>query len=175
MNTLDIIFLLVIGLGIVLGFAKGALKQLAALLGLVVGLLAAKALYATVAERVFSQVTDNLTVAQVLAFVAIWVAVPLLFWLVAALLTKAMEAVCLGWMNRLLGAALGGQVHALVLSLLVCVVEVVDTDNVLLSRTAKRQSVLYHRLEPLAGPFLPAAQDITKQIYNEINDATQRI
>ena len=175
MNTLDIIFLLVIGLGIVLGFAKGALKQLAALLGLVVGLLAAKALYATVAERVFSQVTDNLTVAQVLAFVTIWVAVPLLFWLVAALLTKAMEAVCLGWMNRLLGAALGGLVHALVLSLLVCVVEVVDTDNVLLSRTAKRQSVLYHRLEPLAGLFLPAAQDITKQIYNEINDATQRI
>ena len=81
MNTLDIILLALIGLGAVLGFAKGALKQLAGLLGLVVGLLAAKALYATVAKEVFSRVTDNLTVAQVLSFVAIWVAVPLLFWL----------------------------------------------------------------------------------------------
>ena len=175
MNTLDIILLALIGLGAVLGFAKGALKQLAGLLGLVVGLLAAKALYATVAKEVFSRVTDNLTVAQVLSFVAIWVAVPLLFWLVAALLTRAMEAVSLGWVNRLLGAALGGLVHALVLSLLLCVVEVVDTEDVLLSRAAKRQSVLYGRLEPLAKVFLPAAQDITKQIYNEINDATQRI
>ena len=157
MNTLDIILLALIGLGAVLGFAKGALKQLAGLLG------------------VFSRVTDNLTVAQVLSFVAIWVAVPLLFWLVAALLTRAMEAVSLGWVNRLLGAALGGLVHALVLSLLLCVVEVVDTEDVLLSRAAKRQSVLYGRLEPLAKAFLPAAQDITKQIYNEINDATQRI
>lgn len=175
MNTLDIIFLAIIGLGVVLGFLKGALKQLAGLLGLVVGLLAAKALYASVAESVFSRVTDNLTVAQVLSFVAIWVAVPLLFWLVASVLTKMMEAVSLGWMNRLLGAALGGLVHALVLSLLVCVLEVVDADNLLLGRDAKRQSVLYDRLKPLAGLFLPAAQEFTKQIYKEINDATERI
>lgn len=175
MTTLDIIFLVIIGLGVVLGFLKGALKQLAGLLGLVIGLLAAKVLYASVAKDVFSHVTDNLTVAQVLSFVAIWVAVPLLFLLVATLLTKLMEAVSLGWVNRLLGAALGGLVHVLVLSLLVCVVERVDKDNLLLSRDAKRQSVLYDRLEPLAGLFLPTAQEFTKQIYNEINDATERI
>ena len=175
MATLDVILLIIIGLGVLLGFLRGALKQLAGLLGLVVGLLAAKVLYASVAERVFSHVTDNLTVAQVLSFVAIWVAVPLLFWLVAALLTKMMEAVSLGWLNRLLGAVLGGLLHALVLSLLVCVLEVVDTDDVLLSRSQKRQSVLYDRLKPLAGLFLPAAQEFTRQIYNEINDATERI
>ena len=175
MATLDIILLSVIALGVVLGFLRGALKQLAGLLGLVVGLLAARALYASVAERVFSHVTDNPSVAQLLSFVAIWLAVPLLYGLAAALLTKMMEAVSLGWLNRLLGAVLGGLLHALVLSLLVCVMEVVDTDSVLLSREAKRQSVLYDRLKPLAGLFLPAAQEFTRQIYNEINDATQRI
>ena len=36
-----------------------------------------------------------MTVAQVLAFVFIWLAVPLLFSLVASLLTRAMEAVSL--------------------------------------------------------------------------------
>ena len=99
MTTLDIIILVVLGLGVLLGLLKGALKQLAGLLGLVVGLLAAKALYATVAEEVFSRVTDNMTVAQVLAFLAIWVVVPLLFWAVACLLTKAMDAFCLGWVT----------------------------------------------------------------------------
>ena len=94
MTTLDIIILVILGLGILLGLIKGALKQLAGLLGLVVGLLAAKALYATVAQEVFSRVTDNMTVAQMLSFLAIWVVVPLLFWVVACVLTKAMDAAC---------------------------------------------------------------------------------
>ena len=106
MTTLDIILLVLIGTGAVLGFAKGFLRQLAGLLGLIVGLLAAKALYATVADEVFSQVTDDAGLARGLAFVAIWLLVPLLFLLVASLLTRAMEAVSLGWLNRLLGAAL---------------------------------------------------------------------
>ena len=44
--------------------------------------------------------SDSMTVAQVLAFVLIWLAVPLLFSLVASLLTRAMEAVSLGWLNN---------------------------------------------------------------------------
>ena len=94
MTPLDTIILVILGLGVLLGLLKGALKQLAGLLGLVVGLLAAKALYATVAQEVFSRVTDNMTVAQMLSFLAIWVVVPLLFWVVACVLTKAMDAVC---------------------------------------------------------------------------------
>ena len=113
MTPLDTIILVILGLGVLLGLLKGALKQLAGLLGLVVGLLAAKALYATVAEEVFSHVTGNMTVAQMLSFLAIWVVVPLLFWVVACMLTKAMDAVCLGWVNRLLGGVLGGVVSAL--------------------------------------------------------------
>ena len=175
MTTLDIIILVILGLGILLGLIKGALKQLAGLLGLVVGLLAAKALYATVAEQVFSRVTDNMTVAQMLAFLAIWVIVPLLFWGIACALTKALDAVCLGWINRLLGGVLGGAVHALLVSLLVCVLEAVDTKDDLIGKGQKMESILYYRMEPLAGLFFPAAKEFTEQIYNEINDATERI
>ena len=175
MTTIDIIILAIVGLGVLLGLVKGALKQLAGLLGLVVGLLAAKALYATAAQEVFSRVTDNMTVAQVLAFLAIWVVVPLLFWGVACVLTKAMDAVCLGWVNRLLGGVLGGVVHALLVSLVICVLEAVDTHDDLISRSRKQDSVLYYRMEPLAGLFFPAAKTFTEQIYEEINEAAERI
>ena len=175
MDTIDIIILAIVGLGVLLGLIKGALKQLAALLGLVVGLLTAKALYATVAQEVMARVTDNLTVAQVLSFIAIWVLVPLLFWATACVLTKAMDAICLGWLNRLLGGVLGGVVHALLVSLAICVLEHVDTDSVIIGKDAKRHSQLYYRMEPLAGLFFPAAKTFTEQIYNEINDASKRI
>lgn len=175
MTIIDIIILILIGIGILLGLVKGALKQLAGLLGLVVGLLAAKALYATAAAEVFSRVTDNMTVAQLLAFLAIWVIVPLLFWGVACVLTKALDAVCLGWINRLLGGVLGGVVHALLVSLAICVLEAVDAQGTLVSTRQKQESALYYRMKPLAGLFFPAAKTLTEQIYDGINEATERI
>ena len=42
--TIDIIILIVIGAGAIVGFVKGFIRQLASILGLIVGLLAAKAL-----------------------------------------------------------------------------------------------------------------------------------
>lgn len=164
MTTLDIIILVVLGAGAIVGFSKGFLKQLASLLGLVAGLLIAKALYATVAERVFLPLTDSLTVAQGIAFVVIWLAVPLAFLLLASLLTKAMEAVSLGWVNRLLGAVLGALKAALLVSLLVCVVEYIDTDNTILKKTKKQESVLYYPMEKFAGLFLPAAREVASEL-----------
>lgn len=165
MTTIDIIILVIVGAGSVLGFMKGFLKQLAGLLGLVAGLLLAKALYATVAERVFLPLTDSLTVAQVIAFIVIWLAVPLVFLMVASLLTKAMEAVALGGVNRLLGALLGALKYALLVSLLICVVEYIDADHTLLKKTKKQESVLYYPMEKFAGMFLPAAREVAEEIF----------
>lgn len=164
MTTIDIVILIVLGAGAIVGFTKGFLKQLAGLLGLVAGLLIAKALYATVAERFFLPLTDSLTVAQGIAFVVIWLAVPLAFLLLATLLTKAMEAVALGWVNRLLGAGLGLLKSALLVSLLICVVEYIDSDNTLLKRTKKQESVLYYSMEKFAGIFLPAAREVAGEL-----------
>ncbi len=164
MTTIDIVILIVLGAGAIVGFTKGFLKQLAGLLGLVAGLLIAKALYATVAERFFLPLTDSLTVAQGIAFVVIWLAVPLAFLLLATLLTKAMEAVALGWINRLLGAGLGLLKSALLVSLLICVVEYIDSDNTLLKRTKKQESVLYYPMEKFAGIFLPAAREVAGEL-----------
>ena len=167
MTTLDIILLVLIGIGAVLGFMKGFLRQLAGLLGLVAGLLVAKALYVHVADEVFSQVTDNMGLARGLAFVAIWLLVPLLFLLVASLLTKLMEAVSLGWINRLLGAVLGAAKYALVISLLLMVVNHLDTENALISRTKKAASVLYEPVKGLAELFIPVAREATEHYIFE--------
>ena len=135
-------------------------------IGLIVGLLAAKALYASLAVKLCPTLTDSMTVAQVLAFVLIWLAVPLLFSLVASLLTRAMEAVSLGWLNHWLGAGLGALKYLLLTSLLIGVIEFIDGDNTLISKTKKKESVLYYPMEEFAGIFFPAAKAVTEQIVN---------
>lgn len=163
MATIDIVILVIVGAGLVTGFMKGFIRQLASILGLIVGLLAAKALYASLAEKLCPAITDSMTVAQILSFVMIWIAVPLAFTLVASLLTKAMEAVSLGWLNRLLGSVLGAMKFLLLGSLLICVIEFIDEDNRLIDKTKKEESALYYPMEKFAGIFFPAAKEVTQQ------------
>lgn len=167
MTTIDIIIIVVIAIGAVIGLIKGFVKQLAAILGLIVGLLVAKALYAPVAEWLCPSVTSSMTFAQILSFILIWIAVPLGFVLVAALITKTMEAVSLGWDNRLLGAALGALKFLLLVSVLIGVLEYIDGDHTLISKTKKKSSVLYYPIKDFAGLFVPAAKEFTQQIIND--------
>lgn len=162
MATIDIVILVIVGAGLVTGFMKGFIRQLASILGLIVGLLAAKA-YASLAEKLCPTLTDSMTVAQILSFVMIWIAVPLAFTLVASLLTKAMEAVSLGWLNRLLGSGLGALKYLLLASLLICVIEFIDEDNTLIDKTKKEESALYYPMKRFAGIFFPAAKEVTQQ------------
>lgn len=163
MTTIDIIILIALGAGVIVGFMKGFIRQLASILGLIVGLLAAKALYTSLAVKLCPTVTDSMTVAQILAFVIIWIAVPLIFTLVASVLTKALEAVSLGWLNRMLGAGLGALKYLLLVSLVICVIQFIDSDSQLISQTKKEQCLLYYPMESFAGIFFPAAKEVTQQ------------
>lgn len=166
MNILDFIILVLFVWGAISGLLKGFIKQLATLLGIIVGLLAAKALYVMVAEEYLSKITDSATVAQILAFVLIWIGVPFLFALFATILTRAMEAISLGWLNRLLGAGLGALKFLLVGSLLVSVFEFIDSDNRIVEKNIKDESVLYYPMNDFAGIFIPAAKNVTEQLLN---------
>ena len=174
MTIIDILILIIIGAGAVVGFTKGFIRQLASILGLIVGLLAAKALYMSLAAKLCPAVTESMTVAQVLAFVMIWIAVPLIFTLVALVLTKAMNAVSLGGVNRWFGSGLGALKFMLLTSLVICVIEFIDGDNKLISATKKNDSLLYYPMKTFAGIFFPAAKNITQQYILDKKDATRR-
>ena len=107
MTVLDWIIVAIISIGAILGFTKGFIRQLASIVGLVVGLLVARALFASVGEKLAEELGTSLTFAQVVAFILIWLLVPLVFLLLASALTRVIEIVHLGFVNRILGAALG--------------------------------------------------------------------
>ena len=167
MTTIDIIILIALGAGVIVGFMKGFIRQLASILGLIVGLLAAKALYTSLAVKLCPTVTDSMTVAQILAFVIIWIAVPLIFTLVASVLTKALEAVSLGWLNRMLGAGLGALKYLLLVSLVICVIQFIDSDSQLISQTKKEQSLLLS-YGKLCGDLLSRSKRGYTTIYIQI-------
>ena len=168
MTTLDIILLVFVGIGFVLGFTKGFIRQLTSILGLVVGLIAAKMLYASLAEKICPIVTESMTVAQVISFLGIWIIVPLLFSLVAYLLTKAFEAVSLGFLNRLLGAIFGMAKFLLLAMLIIAMIDYLDPEDKLIVRKTKESSKLYGAVQRLNEYLFPVAAKATQNIYNQI-------
>ena len=93
MHVIDIIILVLIGIGVIQGLMKGSIKQLAQIVGFVAGLLLARGLFSTVAEQLAPALGTSITIAQILSFILIWVAVPIGCSLIASVLTKALDVI----------------------------------------------------------------------------------
>ncbi len=87
-------------------FARGIVKVLFSLAGLVIGLLLASWNYPAVAESLHRYITSY-AVAQMAAFLLILIGTTLLFSLLARIVRKAVSTVGLGFLDRLFGAAFG--------------------------------------------------------------------
>jgi membrane protein required for colicin V production len=158
MTTLDILILIFLGIGFVWGLMKGLVKQLASLVGLVAGLLVARALYGMVGEQLAPHLGTSVTVAQIIAFLLIWMAVPLVLHIVAIVLTKALDVLMLGWANHGLGGVAGALVVLLWISILFNVLTFIHAEGVLAKQSVREQSVLYEPCKQVAGLFFPSLQ-----------------
>ncbi|MBQ8769854.1 MAG: CvpA family protein [Bacteroides sp.] len=169
MEVIDIIILILIGVGVIQGLMKGSMKELASVVGFVAGLLLARALFGTVAEQLAPALGTSITVAQILSFILIWVAVPIGCSLVASVLTKALEVVHLGWLNRLAGAMLGAVKMMLLAGIGIYVLEYIDPKSEMVSKTTKKASVLYTPMKELVDQCLPVVKDVTDDIKEVID------
>ena len=172
MEVIDIIILILIGVGVIQGLMKGSMKELASVVGFVAGLLLARALFGTVAEQLAPALGTSITIAQILSFILIWVAVPIGCSLVASVLTKALEVVHLGWLNRLAGAMLGAVKMMLLAGIGIYVLEYIDPKSEMVSKTTKKASVLYTPMKELVDQCLPVIKDVTddiKEVTDKIN------
>ena len=119
MSTLDYFFLILMGVGLIFGFAKGAFRLLATLAGIVLGIYFARFFYQPVASFFTALFHMSLKIALPLAFFVLFVAVGLGLFLVGRMMTKVSKAVALSWLNRLCGGVIGMLQVALVLGVLI--------------------------------------------------------
>ena len=167
MEIIDWIIIGIVAVGTVLGFSKGALRQVATLVGLVAGLLLARALYLTVGERMAVEFGTDATVSQIIAFFLIWILVPIALLWVASLLTRVLEVVNLGILNRLAGAVLGGVKYALIVSLAIQLVQFVDPNDQLIAKETKKNSATYYPMEEVGNMFVPTIKNVTKELFEK--------
>ena len=136
---LDIIILLILAWGAYKGWTSGFLKQLVSLLGFLVGLLVASMLYSSFGEFLAPKLGASPTMANILAFVVIWVVVPMLLGMFVALPSKWIKGSALGTLNNILGLIIGAFKYVVLLCCLFKVMGVLG----MVSQEKKDASVLY--------------------------------
>lgn len=119
MNWLDVVIIVVIVISIFSGLKAGLIKVLFGLVGIVVGVVLAGHFSNSLASKL--TFINNPDWAKIAAFAIILVAVMLVSAILAAILSKLISLVLLGWVNRLGGAILGLVVGALFISAILAI------------------------------------------------------
>lgn len=108
MNALDIIVPAVIIVGTIIGWKKGFIATICSFAGFFAGLIVAYMLYGVVGQWLAPSVGGNISVACLLGFVLIWVAVPIGLSMVGDLLSNILDRIPLiGKVNAMAGALIG--------------------------------------------------------------------
>lgn len=105
MNWLDIVIIVVIGIGAFIGLRKGIIRMSLTLAGLIVGIVVAGRYYEPLSQ--YLTCISSPTWAGIAAFSIIFIGIMVVAALLSRLLEKAASAIMLGWANRVVGAILG--------------------------------------------------------------------
>lgn len=157
MNYLDILLLLPLLYGAYKGFSRGFVIEVATLLGLILGVYIAIK---------FSDYTENILrdfldiSSKYLSYIALGVTfllVVVAIYLLGKMLTKLVDIVSLGLVNKLLGTVLGIAKSFVILCIILLIVDALDDKFQFMNKEVKENSLFYN-------PFLNFAQ----QMYNMI-------
>jgi membrane protein required for colicin V production len=118
-NSLDIVFVVVLAIATGIGVWKGIIRMALTLAGLILGIFLAGRFYVPFSERL--TLISSPTGAKIAAFLIIFIGIMVLAALLARLLEKATSAVMLGWVNRLVGGIIGFLVGAFFLGAIIAV------------------------------------------------------
>ena len=159
MQTIDIIIAVLLVIGLIGGLRDGLVKQVAGLAGLIGGLLLGRAFYMPLGEWLASVLSISDEAARITAFILILVIVPLLFSLVGWLVSKLLKAICLGWINRLLGGLVGVLKFALLAGVLITGLELFDKHDAIVPEAKKKASIFYYPIYDATSFFFDGIKE----------------
>lgn len=155
MAILDIILLLCFVPAIVSGISKGFVKQVVDLAAILIAAWAAFHFSTVMGEWLSHYITLEKSILNVISFILIIIVTAVVLNLVGALVTKALKAVSLGFVNRLLGLVFAILKVAVILGLVILLFETLNSTLHIVKPEATADAVVYNALKDAAEKIFP--------------------
>ena len=141
--------------GIIKGFSRGFIREIAALTGLFIGIIASYLL----SEYVFKYFTIYFQSAdfelRIISYVVVFFFTILLINAIASVLTRGLKLIALNGINRILGALLGGAKWLVILSLVIFVLNRAQKNRQIFQKSTISESKYFRLIsdygESIAG------------------------
>ena len=161
MYYIDIIIILILLIGAIMGFMKGLLIEVATLAALVAGVYAAIRYSDYVAGVLEDFLNLNPQYSTPVALAVTFLLVVVVIFIIGKLLTKLADAVSLGLVNKLFGALFGAAKAFILICVLLLCVDALNGKFHFLSKEKAQKSVLYY-------PFLNFAEQTYHSIQSKL-------
>ena len=155
MNYIDIIIIIVLALGMIGGFINGLVKEVASLAALILGIWGAIRFSSFTAGRLYDYFDMAGKYVGIISFLITFGIIVIIIHFIGLLVDKLMEAVALGFINRLLGIVFGLFKSVLIMSVIFVVLNVIDARRPFLPKEKIEQSMLYSPISDIAPAIFP--------------------
>ena len=163
---LDIFIGIILIFALVRGLMNGFVKELASTIGFLLGLFVAATCYQTLGEYLTVDGSEVNMFTSIVAFLLLWIIVPIIFGLLATLITKALDLTALGIANRIGGGILSLAKYLVLLS---CVLNVMVSLNIL-NNERTEGSVMLEPVQFITKFAMERASDYVPEVIEKAGD-----
>ena len=151
MNIFDIIILIILSYGLINGFVKGFIIEVAGIIALILGVTGSFK-FASILEVYLNSYVDwRPKTIQAASFIILFVIIIYAVSLLAKMITKALKIIALGMINRIFGGIFGLLKWCIILSSLVLVSQEINQIVTLIPDKTLKESISYNLLEKVGG------------------------
>jgi membrane protein required for colicin V production len=155
MNYIDIIIIIILALAMVRGFINGFVREIASLAALILGIWGAIKFSSFTAARLYDYFDMTGKYVGIIAFMITFLIIVVVIHFIGLLVDKLMEAVALGFVNKLLGIAFGLLKSVLIMSVVFVVLNAIDQHRAFLPKEKIEGSMLYSPISDIAPAIFP--------------------
>lgn len=152
MNKFDLIILIPIIWGCIVGFRKGLILEIASLAGLVLGIWGALKFSSLTAKYLSDWMDASPSLISLLSFVLTFILIVVAIYLLAKVLDKTLKMAAMGMLIRISGALFGLIKYALVLSVLFYLFEAINSKWEIIDPKEYEESYSYKILSTINQP-----------------------
>lgn len=155
MTWIDLIIVVLLGLSMLSGFKNGFVREAASLAALVLGIWGAIKFSGFTAARLYDYFDMSGSYVGVIAFLVTFLIIVVLVHFVGLVADKLIDAVALGFVNKLLGIGFGLLKSVLILSVIFVIMNAVDTRKPFLPKETIEKSMFYNPIADIIPSIFP--------------------
>jgi len=155
MNYIDIVLGILLVLAAINGFRKGLVVEVASIAALILGIWGAIEFSYITSDFLVEQFDLQTAHLNIISFVLTFVVIVVLVHIVGNVVNKMLEAVMLGFVNKLAGLVFGLLKAALILSVVLVVFNKIDEGVHILPEDTKAESSMYEPIRSFAPMLFP--------------------